>query len=179
MVLAFTLISSLVACSKGEAPAPAATEPGPAAEAAAPAAPAASKLDGEVYGAGVSLTESTPVSKLLADVDAYNGKTVRVEGLVTEVCEKRGCWMNIAGDEPFQNLRFKVQDGEITIPVSAKGKYAVAEGTISKVELSKEDALAMREHEAEEQGKPVDESAPLPTFSVKLAGKGAVIRERM
>lgn len=175
-MLALALV--LVACGNNDAAAPAA----PAVEApAAPAAPPAASagLKGDVYGAGVTLTESTPVSKLLAEADQYDGKVVRVEGTVTEVCEKRGCWMNIASDAQFETLRFKVQDGVITIPLEAKGRYAVAEGTLRKVALSPEDAQAMREHEAEEQGKPVDNTTPLPTYSIKLEGSGAVIRDVM
>jgi hypothetical protein len=167
----------LAACGQTEAPTPAAEAP--AAAPAAPAAPAPAGLKGDVYGGGVSLTESTPVSKLLAEADQYDGKVVRVEGTVTEVCEKRGCWMNIASDAQFEALRFKVQDGVITIPLEAKGRYAVAEGTLRKVALSPEDAQAMRDHEAEEQGKPVDNTIPLPTYSIKLEGTGAVIRDAM
>lgn len=165
-------------CGETEPSTPAAA---PTVEAAAPptapAVAAAVALTGEVYGAGVTLPESTPVSTLLAKADEYDGKLVRVEGTVTEVCEKRGCWMTIASDTPFETLRFKVQDGVITIPIEARGKYAVAEGTLRKIALSPEDAKAMREHEAEEQGKPVDEATPLPTHLIKLEGSGAVIRD--
>lgn len=161
------------ACATTEpvAEAPPAAAPSPAAAAAGP--------QGDVYGAGVTLTESTPISTLLAQPEQCDGKTVRVEGTVTEVCEMRGCWMNIASDQAFQTMRFKVQDGEIVLPLAAKGRYAVAQGTCRKVELSAEDAKAMREHEAEEQGKPVDTTTPLPTYIVKLEGTGAVIRDQM
>lgn len=171
----------LAACGETDAPeaveAPEAADAPEAAAAPAAAAPAAA-LEGEVYGEGVALTESTPISTLHREIDAWDGKRVRVEGMVTEVCAKRGCWMAIAGDEPFQTLRFKVEDGVIVIPVEAKGRYAVAEGVVRKVELSPEDAMAMREHEAEEQGTPVDTTTPLPTYIVKLEGTGAVIRDR-
>ena len=87
--------------------------------------------------------------------------------------------MNIAGDQPSTTMRFKVTDGEITLPVAAKGRYAVAQGTCRKVDLSPEEAQAMRAHEAEEQGRPVDTTTPLPTYVVKLEGTGAVIRDAM
>lgn len=140
--------------------------------------PVTAEPAGEVYGEPLTLTESTSVSAILADIDRYDGQKVRVEGRVTEVCAKRGCWMSIAGDQPGQELRFKVEDGVITIPLSAKGRWAVAEGICRKVALSEEDARAMRRHEAEELGRPVDESTPLPTFVVRLEGTGAVIRDR-
>ena len=159
----------LAACEQASPPAE------PPAEAAAPSA---ATLAGDRYGEPLTLAESTPISALLADIDRYDGQRVRVEGTVTEVCAKRGCWMSIAGDQPFQELRFKVEDGVITIPLEAKGRYAVAEGIARKVLLSPEDAAAMREHEAEEQGRPVDTTTPLPGFIVKLEGTGAVIRDR-
>jgi diketogulonate reductase-like aldo/keto reductase len=87
--------------------------------------------------------------------------------------------MTIASDTPGKDLRFKVEDGVITIPLAAKGRYAVAEGTARKVTLSPEDAQAMRDHEAEELGQPVDNSQPLPTHIVKLEGTGAVIRDQL
>lgn len=174
-----TSLLVLGACAQSEAPPTPVEAAAPApAQAAAPAPVAAAvALTGDVYGAGVTLPESTPVSTLLAKADEYDGKQVRVEGTVTEVCEKRGCWMSIASDTPFDTLRFKVQDGVITIPIEARGRYAVAEGVLRKVALTPEDAQAMREHEAEEQGKPVDTTTPLPTYAIKLEGSGAVIRD--
>ena len=34
--------------------------------------------------------------ELMANPEPYLGKTVRVEGLITGVCEKRGCWITLA-----------------------------------------------------------------------------------
>ena len=167
------LFVGLVLSACGEVPSapPPADAPAPAAvEAAAPA--------GDVYGEPLTLTERTPISTLLTDIDRFDGQKVQVEGMVSAVCEKRGCWMAIAGDQPFQELRFKVEDGVITIPVEAKGRYAVAEGVARKIVLSPEDAQEMRAHEAEEQGTPID-TTPLPTYLVRLEGTGAVIRDRM
>lgn len=171
------LVLLLAACG-GSEPATPAAEPTAAAAPAAPAQEAAQPA-GRVYGEAPTLTESVPVSKLLAEIDQYDGKRVRVEGIVTDVCAKRGCWMDIGGDAAFQKLRFKVQDGVITIPVDEKGRYAVAEGIARKIALSPEDAQAMREHEAEEMGKPVDTTTPLPSYIVQLEGAGATIRDQM
>lgn len=169
-VLALTLLLS--ACAGSEPAAPAKTD------AATPAKSEAAAAKVNTYGDPITLTESVPVSKLLAEVDQYDGKRVRVEGIVSEVCAKRGCWMDLAGDAAFQKLRFKVQDGVITIPMDEKGRYAVAEGVVKKITLSPEDALAMAEHEAEEMGRPVDKTQPLPTYIVQLQGVGAQIRDR-
>lgn len=104
------------------------------------------------YGKPLALKESTPISAILANPSAFQGKKVQVRGLVVDVCEKRGCWMEIASDKKYQSLRFKVDDGVIVIPVDAKGSQAVAEGV---VQVGKD-----------EKGK---------TF-VRLMGEGAVIQ---
>lgn len=131
----------------------------------------------EKYGKGLSGSDTIKVSELIASPDKYIGKTVRVEGTITDVCAKRGCWMMIAGDKEFQTIRFKVDDGVIVIPMSAKGKSAVAEGVFAKLELTKEQAVEHAKHQAEEMKKPFDPASVTgPQTLYQLKGTGAVIK---
>jgi hypothetical protein len=102
-------ILALVACSRAE-----------------PTRPAAQSY-GQVSD-GPTVTPAT----ILADVDGYAGKVVRVEGTVAAVCQKRGCWMEIAG-AGGASIRIKVKDGEVVFPPSAQGKSVVAEGVVVKI----------------------------------------------
>lgn len=133
--------------------------------------------DGKVYGEPLSGTDTTKISVLMADPDRYVGKTVRVEGLITGVCEKRGCWMSLASDEEFEELRIKVDDGVIVFPLEAKGKRAIAEGEFTKIELTMEQTLAYKKHHAEEHNEEFDPrtvTEPLTYYQIKATG--AVIR---
>jgi hypothetical protein len=151
---------------------------GQAGAAAATAPAAAADQAGMVYGAGVSQTESVAMATLLADPKAYEGKTVRVEGTVTDVCPKRGCWFEMAGEQPGQKMRFKVRDGEIVFPMDAKGKYALAEGVVAVQSLSLEQTRQYLEYQAREYGSTVDPaSVTEPMTIVRLDGTGAVIRD--
>jgi len=128
------------------------------------------------YGKALSDGNVVKVSELLAKPDDFVGKTVKVEGIITDVCEMRGCWMVIAGDQEFQSIRFKVEDGVIVIPMEAKGKKAVAEGTFRKIEMSKEQAIEQAKHHAEEKGMEFDPSTVKgPSVTYQLEGIGAVI----
>ncbi len=183
----------LAACDKGPksgeataAPA-SATAPtptaAPAASGAAPAtatAPASSPAPaGTPFGAGVKLAEITPIDTILADPKAYQGKAVRVEGMITDVCPKRGCWFDMAGGGPGKKIKFKVTDGEMVFPVDAKGKYAVAEGVVTVRERSIEESKEYAEYQKKEYGIPYDPaSITKPTLSVMLAGTGAVVRDQ-
>lgn len=141
--------------------------------------PAQTELKGTVYGEGVKAVESIKVSELYDKVDEYVGKRVRVEGLVTDVCAKRGCWFNLASDKEFQTLRFKVVDGVMVFPMSMRGKYAVAEGTVRKFDLDLERTRKFMAHKAEERGEEFDPvSVTEPMSFIQLDGLGAVVRER-
>lgn len=146
-----------------------------ASSAATPTAAPASQS----FGAGVKLTESTPIATLLADPKAHVGKTVRVEGQVVDVCPKRGCWMDLAGDAPGQKLRFKVVDGEMVFPVDAKGKHAVVEGVIAVNELTLEETKEYVAYQQKEYGADKDPaSVTEPMVIVRIDGTGAQLRDR-
>jgi hypothetical protein len=128
------------------------------------------------YGKDLSAVQPVKLSELIASPDKYVGKVVKVEGLVTDVCAKRGCWMTLAGDKEFQTIRIKVDDGVIVFPMEAKGKKAVAEGTFTKIDLSKEQALEYQKHQAEEQKRPFDPKSVTGGMTVyQVKGVGAVI----
>lgn len=140
-------------------------------------APAARAADGTKYGAGVTGAQLVKISELRANPDRYVGKTVRVEGLVTDVCPRRGCWMEVAGDKEFQTMRVKVDDGVIVFPLTAKGKVATVEGVFEKFVIPAEQVAAWKRHEAEEKGVPFDpKSVTGPENFYQIAGTGAVIR---
>ncbi|MBI5507936.1 MAG: DUF4920 domain-containing protein [Deltaproteobacteria bacterium] len=135
-------------------------------------APAAKEI---IYGKGVGYGPSVSMAELTKNADAYVGKTVKVEGLVTDVCPRRGCWIKLGDDG--QTLRFKVQDGVISFPLDTKGKRAVVEGVFSKSELTAEQAAAYAKHIAEEKGETYDPAtAPGGQVVYQVNGEGAVVR---
>lgn len=174
--------STNAAALAGAAPAaPPATAPthAPSEPGSAPSTAAVAQPEGTRFGAGVTLATSTTVKEILATPTAFAGKTLRVEGMIIDVCPKRGCWFELAGDAPGQKLRFKVQDGDMVFPMDAKGKYAVAEGTLAVKELSLEETKQYLEYQAKEYGQPVDPAAlQKPMSIVRLDGTGAVLRDQ-
>lgn len=126
--------------------------------------------DGKTYGSGVSLSEVTPIAKLLESPAAFEGKTVRVEGTVTAVCAHMGCWMALApadarADAP--TVRLKVDDGVIVFPVSAKGHRAVAQGVIERVAAGGAEAQEAAGEHARAEGKKASDAAQ---WHIKVTG---------
>jgi hypothetical protein len=154
------LAASIPACDKGKSEASTQT----------------AKKAAQTFGAGVKLAQATSIDQILANPKDWNGKTVRVDGMITDVCPKRGCWMELAGDKPGQKLKFKVTDGEMVFPMDAKGQRASAEGVIAVKELSIEESKEYAKYQAEEYGKPYDPaSITQPMVIARIDGTGAVI----
>jgi hypothetical protein len=111
------------------------------------------------YGSGVGKADAVKISELLGHPEKYVGKTVRVEGIVTAVCAKRGCWMELASDKEFQSIKVKVDDGVMVFPMEAKGKVAAAEGVFTRIDV------------------PADpKSGSGPEIVYRIQGTGAVVR---
>jgi hypothetical protein len=127
-------------------------------------------------GAEITLTEKTRISDILSDPESYLDKTVLVEGEVLEVCPMMGCWMELKSDDGEGMIKVKVKDGEIVFPMEAKGKTALVEGNVYKIELTREKAVEYYEHVAEEKGEEFDPSTitgPMTIYQIK--GFGAEI----
>lgn len=132
---------------------------------------------GNKYGKEISLKEKTKISTILKNPKDFVGKKVLVEGNVVGVCEKRGCWIELASDKPFQKIKVKVKDGEIVFPLEEKGKSALVEGQVYEIKMTKEQAIASAKNEAEEHGKKFDlASVTGPVTLYQIKGIGAVIK---
>lgn len=137
-----------------------------------------SSFAGTKYGEALTLAELTPVSAILANPDAFLGQRVLVQGMVVAVCELKGCWMDIASDVESGKIQVKVEDGVIVFPLTAKGKQALVEGVVERLDLTYEQALAEARNMAMEHGTAFDSTAITgPQTIYRIKGIGAVIAD--
>jgi len=129
-------------------------------------------------GKPLTLDDPTPIPEVLANKERLAGKTVQVRGKVVEVCQMMGCWTMIADPETGAAIRVKVADGEIIFPKDGVGRMITAEGVLTRITLTAEQAAAMEKHEAEEQGRKYVKPRVLrPKVIYQIRGAGAVIEE--
>ena len=123
----------------------------------------------ETFGAAPTVSDATPIAQLLAKPADFQGKTVRVEGIVTGVCTMMGCWMAIApADAPKgPAILIKVDDGVIVFPASARGKRATAQGVVERVGTTGEGQEAAREQAEQAGGAKANSPA---TWQIKATG---------
>lgn len=128
------------------------------------------------FGKALSGAAPMPIDKLNREAPQWTGRTVKVKGRVTEVCQKMGCWLALVDPSGNAAIKVKVVDGEIMFPKESAGRMAIAEGKLEKFELTREQAVARARHEAEEQGRKFDPASVKSGAVVyQIAGAGAVL----
>lgn len=107
---------------------------------------------GDLYGAQVSAaSEKSAVSTKVLDKKLKKSSKIEnvvVKGKVTEVCEKKGCWLTVETDN---NEKFfvKMKDYAFFVPTALKGKNVVLEGSAESKIISVEE----QKHYAEDAKK--------------------------
>ena len=167
------LLFAVLACEPAAEQA-AVEQAAPAQEAVAPVK--AVLFEGTTLGEPLTLEYLTPVSDIVARPDEFVGKRVLVEGVVTAVCQKQGCWMDVVSGEAGDTIQIKVDDGVIVFPKDAAGKKLLAEGTVEKLELTQEQAIEAGKHKAEESGGTFDPATVTgPTTTYRIRGLGVLL----
>src|SRR5688500_15951318 len=117
--------------------------------------------DEKKIGAGVTLTQVTPIGALIKTPQDYVGKKVRIDGVATAVCASMGCWMAVAESDKADapTVRLKVEhEGAIVFPMSAKGKKVSAQGIFEAIAAGdthgKEAAAEHAKHDAQAKHHP-------------------------
>ena len=109
---------------------------------------AASTFAAEVVKRGAPVSSSKPVAleTVLESPKAYTKDAVVVEGVIQKSCTNMGCWMELAPAPGKKSVRVTFKDEKFSIPLTAKGMQARAEGVTTIKTLSKAEA----DHLAEE-----------------------------
>lgn len=146
---------------------------------AVPEAAAGSQPAGESFGAGVSRPDSTAAfSDVMTRLDNTDSvKTVTLTGRVTDVCQAKGCWMNlvdpVSGDST-NTLFVQFQDYGFFMPKDIAGREVIIEGLAYTEETSVEDLR----HFAEDAGKSAEEIAAInaPVREKKFMATGVLLK---
>ncbi len=137
----------------------------------APAAAAAPSADGWTsYGAAQTLTSAVPAADVLADPKKYANTTVRVEGKVSSVCQKAGCWLVLADDKGNQ-MRVTMKEHSFGVPKDVTGQLADIEGTLVEKPV---DPATVEHYKSESNGGPVPEEGK--TVHAEIVATGVRLR---
>ncbi len=132
----------------------------------------ASSYDGISFGDGVKKGKVIKTAEVNAILGDSIKKEMKITGIVTLVCQKKGCFMNLEmpnGETMFVNFK----DYAFFMPKDIAGKTVVLDGFAKRKETSVKDL----KHFAEDAKKSEEEIAKItkPKKEIVFEAKGVVI----
>jgi hypothetical protein len=112
------------------------------------------------YGATITETRATPLAKLLRRPSAFEGRTLRIEGTVKDVCQGRGCWIELS-DAKGRTFLAKSLDETVLVPKDITGRRVVVQGVLT--------SRPAKGH-VHEDGEEAGHSCPAPTWVIDTRG---------
>jgi len=127
---------------------------------------------GQSFGEGVKKGNVITTDKIEAKLGKETKADMKVTGTVVEVCQKKGCFMNLAmpdGGTIFVNFK----DYAFFMPKDIAGKKVVIDGFAQR----KETSVEQLKHFAEDAKKSAEEIAKItePKKEIVFEAKGVVI----
>lgn len=134
----------------------------------------ANTIAGKAFGDGVTKGEIITTAEIDEKLGDSTKKDMKVTGEVVLVCQKKGCFMNLAmpnGETMFVNFK----DYAFFMPKDLAGKKVVIDGFAERKETSVEDL----KHFAEDAKKSAEEIAKItkPKKEIVFEAKGVVVLE--
>ncbi len=104
--------------------------------------------------------EVTPLATVIDAPARFAGQTVKTEGVISQVCQRMGCWMELrptADDGPA--VRVPMAGHSFFLPRDVAGRPATVEGTVEVHELDDATRDHLREEGAQATAQPVSIAA--------------------
>mgnify|MGYP003641609675 CR=1 FL=1 len=102
------------------------------------------------FGEPMPEGEATPIAVAAADPQAHQGKPGKFSGRITEVCQKKGCWVVLEQDG--HTARVMAKDHGFEVPKDASGP-AVAYGVLEIEPITEEHARHLVEDDGAKAAK--------------------------
>lgn len=133
--------------------------------------------EAEYFGAQITEDGALPVAELLSKMEGKDSLRIKVVGVIDEVCQKKGCWMDVAIDEDGENYLFvKFKDYEFFVPKNAAGQEVVMEG-VAYLDTTTIEEL---KHYAKDAGEPdsVINAITEPEIGYNFMAEGVIIKTK-
>ncbi len=132
---------------------------------------AASNLN--YFGDSINADGAITPNQLLDQLAGKDSVSLKVEGKIFNVCQKKGCWMELdLGNNKTMRVTFK--DYKFFVPKDASGKTAIVEGMVYNDTISVDD----QKHYAEDAGMSKEEIAQItqPQPEISFEAHGVIIK---
>ncbi|MBM4014857.1 MAG: DUF4920 domain-containing protein [Planctomycetes bacterium] len=126
--------------------------------------------EGQHIGEPIATRAVLPLAVVDAEPAKYFEQTLLVEATITNVCVKKGCWMQVEDQGHTAMVRWESGcGGQYKFPLEAIGQRVLIQGSFYPKEISEADAAHL---ESESGGKPI------PRQGYEINASGVVVLAR-
>jgi hypothetical protein len=125
------------------------------------------------FGDSITTDGATEATQLISLLEAKDSIPVKLSGKITNVCQKKGCWMKMdLGNN--QSLRVTFKDYAFFVPKDAGGKEVIVEGYAYNDTISVEEL----KHYAEDAGSTKEEIEKItePEVEFSFEANGVILK---
>lgn len=116
------------------------------------------------FGGEVTIAESTPIAQVIQDAEKYVGNEVRLTGTISEICQKKGCWLKMTDGQNELTIRFK--DYAFFVPTDAVNSQVTVQGIFE---------VAMNDHIMQEANKNKSDSGNMEMANYSMTASAVEI----
>ena len=126
-----------------------------------------------VFGASLTPDDALSLGQVIEKIDTENGYAGKMTGTVEDVCQAKGCWMNIVADGVADTMVGKFKDYGFFMPKDIAGKEVIMNGEAYYEETSVEELR----HYAEDAGASAEDIAAItePEKTLKFMADGVLL----
>lgn len=125
-----------------------------------------------VFGDTIDTENVLSTDEMMVMVDESGTANVKLEGLIEEACQKKGCWMKVKIDGIEDPIRVTFKDYGFFVPLNSAGDDVIMEGVV-KYDTVDIDVL---KHYAEDAGKTQEEIDAISEPEINLAFEAVGVR---
>jgi hypothetical protein len=125
------------------------------------------------FGDKITPEGAIPAAQIKEKLAHHDSLAMKVEGKIVDVCQKKGCWMELElGNGESMRVTFK--DYGFFVPKDAGGKTVIMDGYA----YNDTTTVAQLRHYAEDAGKPKEEIEKItePEVAVSFEAHGVIIK---
>lgn len=126
------------------------------------------------FGTKIDASAAMSYDDMLKELNGKDTLNVKVKGKIENICQVKGCWMNIVSEkEGNESMFVKFKDYGFFMPLDAMGQEAIMRGKAYR-EITTVDQLR---HYAEDEGQSEEEIAEItePITELKFMADGVIL----
>lgn len=127
------------------------------------------------FGEQINAEDVISYEDLISALDEQDSVQTKIKANIENVCQMKGCWMNVYGTDKDNQIHVKFKDYGFFVPKDAGGREVIMEGVAYRTVTPVEEL----QHYAQDAGKSDEEIAKItePKEEIRFVASGVLIKK--